>query len=76
MGIIELLENIGEDNCMVQSVHQNLIKFKTVKNQAELTFVTSIDNAPNLVGVCDNVGLVVWVNKEIYDAAFKKAQEK
>lgn len=74
MGIIELLQFIGEENCNVQNIPQNLVKWKTAPGQAELTFVTAPQNAPDLLGNHENMGLVIWVNKEVFDAAMKKAQ--
>lgn len=73
MGIIELLRRIGDENCNVQSIQQNLIKVNLANNQAELTFVTAPQNAPSLKGVSKNIGIVVWVDKEIFDEAINKA---
>lgn len=76
MGIIELLNLIGEENCNVQSIPQNIVKWKTAKGQAEITFVTAPENAPDLLGNHENMGLVIWVNKEVFDKAMEKAKEK
>lgn len=76
MGIIEILNLVGEENCIVQSIPQNLVKWKTTPSQAELTFVTAPQNAPDLMGNHENMGLVIWINKKVFDAAIEKAQEQ
>lgn len=74
MGIIEILNLVGEENCIVQSIPQNLVKWKTTPSQAELTFVTAPQNAPDLMGNHENMGLVIWVKKDVFDAAMEKAK--
>lgn len=72
MGLSELLQKIGDENCSVQILSQNLIESKLVVQQAELTFVTTPENMPNILGDCQNIGLVVWVDKDV----LKKAQKQ
>ena len=72
MGLSELLQKIGDDNYQTQILSRNLIKSQLVDHQAELTFVTAPENMPNILGDCQNIGIVVWLDKDV----LKKAQEQ
>lgn len=75
MGIIELLKRIGEENCNVQSIPKNFVKSRLVDNQAELTMVTAPENVPNFLGISEKMGVVIWVDMDVFNTAMEQANQ-
>lgn len=77
MGIIELLEGVGEDNLMLQLVNTSFITAKDKKytQDTEITFATSQTNVTELCNGTGKVGVVVWMKREDYNQALNKGEE-
>ena len=62
MGLLELLEGIGEDNIRLQFVNNSFIYAKDKKRtqDTEITFATAETNANELSDDTGKVGIVVW----------------
>ena len=76
MGIIELLENIGEDNLRLQYVNNSFLTSKDKKRtkDTEITFATSEINTTQLCSNTGKVGIIVWVDREDYNNSLSRGE--
>jgi len=74
MGIVELLNSVGEDNIRLQFVNSSFISAKDKKRtqDTEITFATAETNTNELVGGTGKVGIVVWVDRDDYNKVMDK----
>ena len=74
MGIVELLNSVGEDNIRLQFVNNSFIYAKDKKRtqDTEITFATAETNANELSDDTGKVGIVVWVDRDDYNKVMEK----
>lgn len=70
MGIVKVLEIIGDDNIKYQNLNNSLVRAKVNRkhNDTEITFCTDVDFLNDDSKV---VGLVVWVDADKLQSAVK-----
>ena len=66
MGILELLENVGENNLTVQFINTSFLSAKDKKRtrDTEITFATAETNSTELYNGAGKVGLVARVDRD------------
>jgi hypothetical protein len=75
MGIIELIQRVGEDNVKLQNLVESADVISTnKKGETRVSFWTDgITATESATGQFANVGLVLWLPKELVDKAKAEA---
>jgi hypothetical protein len=70
MGIIELLERVGEDNIQLQNLVESMDGISMRGADSRVSFWTNGINPTEIaVGKARNVGLVLWLPTELVEKA-------
>ena len=71
LGIIELLQRVGEENVSLQFLAQSMDGITMARNgDARVTFVTHAINATEVaVGTPRNVGIILWLPAPLVEQA-------
>lgn len=70
MTLTEFLEKIGNENLVIQVLHDSIISESKTKQDIEVTFATETKNT-QLFGKSKRVGIVVWMDADKYNEAIK-----
>jgi len=71
-GISELFTEIGNDNICYQLLHTSMTDIKTKKKDSAVTFLTQQITPNEVMSNTGKIGVVVWVDRDIYIDAVKK----
>ena len=75
-GIIEFLSAIEDDNIEYQVLNNCVLNSKATKHKDnEITFPTSHMSPCDVLNNTGKVGLVLWVDRDIYDRSAKKIKK-
>ena len=71
MNISELIEIVGDENVIYQSVQGSLVGVKDKKRtrDTEVTIATSQINANDVACDREKVGIIIWIDRESYEKA-------
>ncbi|MFK3862600.1 hypothetical protein [Pseudoalteromonas rhizosphaerae] len=77
MNISNLINRVGDENVMYQSVQGSLVGVKDKKREGdtEVTIATTQINANDVACNTGKVGIIVWINRDSYEKALNKSEQ-
>ncbi|WGH24503.1 hypothetical protein EAb13_CDS0085 [Acinetobacter phage EAb13] len=82
ISLSEILAEIGDDNYKLQPLSNCIKGFKQNKRDTTIEFYTGHENTPELVAGptltidTPKIGVILWIDREDYDKAYKALLEK
>lgn len=81
VGLSQVLAEIGDDNYKLQVLGHSLKGFRQNKRDTVIEFYTDRENTPQFCGPemqidTPKLGVVLWIDREDYDKAFKAICER
>lgn len=84
ISILDIIQEVGAENILIQTVADSLVKYRQCKNDCEITIASAKENAPvpsfergDPKLNYKNAGLILWIDAEKFDLAMlnlKKAE--
>lgn len=74
-GLSELISKIGNENIGFQMLHNCMTNIRQAKKHATISFQTDSLTATDVARSTGKVGLIVWVDRDVFDNSLKELKE-
>ncbi len=74
-GLSELIKKIGNENMSFQMLHNCMTNIRQAKKHSTISFQTEMLTATDVAKGTGKVGLIIWVDTDIFDNSLKELKE-
>ena len=76
MNIVEFLDEVGHTKLQFQLLQNAMTNITSVRGGSKITFMTAQLSPAHVATHTGKVGMVVWVDREDYERAMQKVNER